>query len=290
MWLLIGNATRITLGQFESLRKLGLRKLKKQYFGVANFSAKVMQKYGGFEMDEIQPLTREVIDRAPITLERGFSTDPMFTWIFSDRIQRPRSLRRLSRVPLEYGLRYGHVTQSNNRMAIVIWIPPDRTMDRKRAGPLRRAHGALPHRIWAALSSTVPSSAKRILLRGDAMGSHPINLAVRFLLELAALLAVGMWGWRQGEGWVRFVLAFGIPIIVAVVWGAFAVRNDPSRSGAAPIAVPGILRLVIELAVFALAIWALYDLGYTGLSWALGIIVAIHYIISYDRIRWLIAQ
>jgi hypothetical protein len=51
------------------------------------------------------------------------------------------------------------------------------------------------------------------------MGSHPINLAIRFLLELSALLAMGVWGWRQSEGWLRFVLALGIPIIVAVVWG-----------------------------------------------------------------------
>ena len=122
------------------------------------------------------------------------------------------------------------------------------------------------------------------------MGSHPINLTIRFLLELSTLLAMGVWGWRQSEGWFRFVLALGIPIIVAVVWATFAVPNDPSRSGAAPIAVPGIVRLAIELAVFVLAMWMLYDLGYTRLSWILGIIVAIHYITSYDRILWLIAQ
>ncbi len=122
------------------------------------------------------------------------------------------------------------------------------------------------------------------------MGSHPINLAVRFLLELSALLALGVWGWRQSEGWVRFVLALGIPIIVAVVWGTFAVPNDPSRSGAAPVAVPGLLRLLIELAIFGLAVWALYDMGYTNFSWILAIIVALHYIASYDRILWLIAR
>jgi hypothetical protein len=75
-----------------------------------------------------------------------------------------------------------------------------------------------------------------------------------------------------------------------VVWGTFNVPNDPSRSGAAPIPVPGILRLTIELAYFIFAAWALYDLGFTGLSWALGIIVALHYIASYDRIRWLITR
>ena len=74
------------------------------------------------------------------------------------------------------------------------------------------------------------------------------------------------------------------------MWGAFAVPNDPSRSGTAPIAVPGILRLAIELAIFVFAIWTLYDLEYTKLSWIMGIIVAIHYITSYDRILWLIAQ
>lgn len=120
------------------------------------------------------------------------------------------------------------------------------------------------------------------------MGSNPINLAIRFLLELTALIAIGSWGWKQSDTWIRFVLAIGIPIIVAAIWGTFAVPNDPSRSGTAPIVVPGIIRLAIELAIFALATWTLHDVGYTRLSWIFGVIVAIHYIISYDRIMWLI--
>jgi hypothetical protein len=122
------------------------------------------------------------------------------------------------------------------------------------------------------------------------MGSHPINLAVRFLLELSALAAMGIWGWRQSEGWFRFLLALGIPMIAAAVWGTFAVPNDPSRSGAAPVPVPGLVRLAIELVIFAFATWALGDLGATRLCWAMGIIVAVHYIISYDRILWLIKR
>lgn len=122
------------------------------------------------------------------------------------------------------------------------------------------------------------------------MGSHPINLAIRFLLELTALLAMGVWGWRQSESWFRFPLALGIPLIAAVVWGTFAVPDDPSRSGAAPIPVPGLLRLAIELAIFASATWMLHNLGATGLSWVLIIVVAVHYITSYDRILWLIRQ
>jgi hypothetical protein len=49
------------------------------------------------------------------------------------------------------------------------------------------------------------------------MGSHPINLAIQFILELSALAAVGMWGWWQGEGWMRYLFALGIPIAVAVI-------------------------------------------------------------------------
>ena len=66
------------------------------------------------------------------------------------------------------------------------------------------------------------------------MGSHPINLAFRFLLELAALVASGFWGWRQSDGGFRYILAIGIPVFLAVVWGTFAVPNDPSRSGKSP--------------------------------------------------------
>lgn len=122
------------------------------------------------------------------------------------------------------------------------------------------------------------------------MGSNPINLAVRFLLELSALAALGAWGWRQGGGWLRFLLALGIPLAASVIWGTFAVPGDPSRSGSAPVPVPGILRLAIELAFFAFAAWALRDLGQERLSWVMGIVVVLHYLASYDRILWLMTK
>ena len=122
------------------------------------------------------------------------------------------------------------------------------------------------------------------------MGSHPINLIIRFLLEISALVSAGIWGWKQSDGWLRFLLAIGIPIILAAIWGTFAVPNDPSRSGRTLVATPGIIRIVIELGFFAFATWCLYDIGLTNMSWAFGIIVVLHYIISYDRVRWLISQ
>lgn len=122
------------------------------------------------------------------------------------------------------------------------------------------------------------------------MGSHPINLALRFLLELSALAAVGVWGWKVGEGWLRYLLVLGIPIALALAWGAFAVPNDPSRSGTALVAVPGLLRLLIELTIFGLAVWLVWKMSYVKLFWIFTILVVFHYVISYDRIRWLLAQ
>jgi hypothetical protein len=93
------------------------------------------------------------------------------------------------------------------------------------------------------------------------------------------LAAAGVWGWQQRGDWLRFALALGVPLVAAALWGTFRVPNDP---GSAPVAVSGILRLILELALFAFATWALYDAGYIRLSAIFGIIVLIHYVIS----RW----
>ena len=122
------------------------------------------------------------------------------------------------------------------------------------------------------------------------MGSHPVNLLLRFLLEISALISVGLWGWKQSDGWLRLLLAIGIPVILATIWGLFAVPNDPSRSGKAPVITPGVIRFIIELIFFALATWSLYDMEFKKMSLTLGIVVIFHYIISYDRIIWLISQ
>ncbi len=121
------------------------------------------------------------------------------------------------------------------------------------------------------------------------MGSHPLNLAVRFLLEVAALVTLGVWGWRQSAGGLRFLLAPGLPFLAAVVWGIFAVPDDPSRSGNAPVPVPGVIRLVLELFVFGSAAWALFHMGYAGFSIILAVVTAAHYAVSYDRVLWLLS-
>jgi hypothetical protein len=122
------------------------------------------------------------------------------------------------------------------------------------------------------------------------MAYHPINLGVRLILELAALAAMAYWGWQQSDGILRFVLAIGVPILAAALWGTFAVPGDRSRSGRAPVPVPGTVRLALELAFFGFAVWALYDAGLVISSIGTGIIVIIHYTVSYERIGWLLRQ
>ena len=122
------------------------------------------------------------------------------------------------------------------------------------------------------------------------MGSHPVNLILRFLLELIALASAGLWGWKQSDNWLRFILAIGIPMLLAIIWGTFAVPNDPSRSGAAPIVTPGYLRLILEFGFFGFAIWTLKDMGWTKYAIILSVIILVHYIISYDRVIWLLSK
>jgi ribosomal protein S18 acetylase RimI-like enzyme len=75
-------------------------------------------------MNTISPLQRTSIDTAAITMERAFGSDPMFMWVFPDPLTRPLALRRLLRVPLEYGARYGRVMASHDARAVCVWVPP----------------------------------------------------------------------------------------------------------------------------------------------------------------------
>lgn len=122
------------------------------------------------------------------------------------------------------------------------------------------------------------------------MGSHPINLAFRFVLEIAGLVALAWMGWQCSKGAYRYLYAIGFPVIAAGIWGVFAVPDDPSRSGNAIIAIPGVLRLMLELGFFASATLSLFVVGATSLGWIYAAAVFIHYIASYERVRWLIQQ
>ena len=109
------------------------------------------------------------------------------------------------------------------------------------------------------------------------MANHPVNPALRFLLELAAWAALGVWGWHAGSGPLRYVLAILAPGVAAAIWGAGRSRSR-TRSD------PGPVRLAIEIAFFGLASVGLYVAGFRIPAWLLGSLTVLHYIASFDRV------
>ena len=85
------------------------------------------------------------------------------------------------------------------------------------------------------------------------------NLALRFLIEVAALAIFANWGWKAGDGAMRWAIAIGTLAAAVVVWALF-VSEDPT------ISLPRSLQFAIELVVWAAAGAALYAAGHARLA------------------------
>jgi hypothetical protein len=79
-----------------------------------------------------------------------------------------------------------------------------------------------------------------------------LNLLLKFLLELAALAAFGLWGASIADGAAAVVLAIALPLVAAVLWGMFAAPKARRR-------LPLRLRAPFELTVFAVGALALWS-------------------------------
>jgi len=122
------------------------------------------------------------------------------------------------------------------------------------------------------------------------MGSNQYILGLRFLLIIAALAAIAIWGFNLAEGLLGYTLAILTPIIAAIIWGIFTVPDDPSRLGKALVATPGLTRLYLEISFFAAAYGALETTSLAHLNGAFALVIIFHYIISYDRLAWLVQR
>ncbi|MFW2383150.1 MAG: YrdB family protein [Acidimicrobiales bacterium] len=114
------------------------------------------------------------------------------------------------------------------------------------------------------------------------------NLALRFGLELGALVGLGLATWKLTSGPVRWAAVTLVPLTAAAIWGVFNVLNDPSRSGAAPIEVNGWTRLGIELVILGAGAAAIGLAGQRDLGIAFAALVAFHYAASMSRLEWLV--
>ena len=120
-------------------------------------------------------------------------------------------------------------------------------------------------------------------------GFHPVNLAFRFVLEIAAFAALAVGGYAIGTGVFSWIFAIGLPVAAMAAWGTFNVPGDRSRSGEAPVPVPGVVRLLVEIDVFGVAVIVVW---FANPTFALALLVGviIHYALSIDRIKWLLAN
>ncbi len=109
------------------------------------------------------------------------------------------------------------------------------------------------------------------------MANNPIVLGLRFCLELAMLWIYGMLGWSLGRGPLAVVLAIGLPLAAAIVWGALI-------SPRAAVAAPGWVRLAAEAGLFAGATWALAASGSPWSAAVFAALVIIQSAAAYDRI------
>lgn len=88
-----------------------------------------------------------------------------------------------------------------------------------------------------------------------------LNLAVRFLLELCMLAAVGYWGFKTQTTWLmRILLGIGLPVLIAALWGTFLAprATHPLRGARFPL---------LELVLFTSGAVALFASGKPTLGW-----------------------
>jgi len=89
------------------------------------------------------------------------------------------------------------------------------------------------------------------------------NLAVRFLLEVGALVALAYWGFSTGSGAGAWALGLAAPAAFAAAWGLFVAPKRKVRTSEGA-------RLAIELALFALVAVALAASASTAVALVFG--------------------
>jgi hypothetical protein len=102
-----------------------------------------------------------------------------------------------------------------------------------------------------------------------------VNLALRFLLELCALGALGYWGFKTGSTTLTKIgLGLGVPLVAAVVWGVFVSPN-------APVQLPGLLVLIFQVLVFGSAAAGLAATGHRTLAGIFALVVVANTLLMY---------
>lgn len=96
------------------------------------------------------------------------------------------------------------------------------------------------------------------------------NDVLAFVLELAALAALGVWGFTLEAPWpLRLVFGLGAPLLMIVAWGLLLAPRAARR-----LVMPWLL--VAKLVVFGLATAALAAAGHASLAIVFGVLVLLN--------------
>lgn len=96
------------------------------------------------------------------------------------------------------------------------------------------------------------------------------NLALRFLLEICALVALGYWGFNiKRDLPIRLILGIGAPLLAMLVWGTLGAPAASAR-------LPEPQRLLLELVILGTAAVALYASGARTVAGLFALAVAVN--------------
>ncbi len=101
------------------------------------------------------------------------------------------------------------------------------------------------------------------------------NLALRFLLELAALGALSYWGFQAGDGLLgKALLTLGAPLVAIVLWSLFGAPRAWHP-------LTGPWHLLLDVLVFGSAVPALLAAGQPTLALVFGVLLVGNRLLLY---------
>lgn len=99
-----------------------------------------------------------------------------------------------------------------------------------------------------------------------------LNLAIRFLLELCMLAAVGYWGFRTQSGVMKIILGIGLPVLLVVIWSLFVAPKSFYP-------LHGIAHIVLSLVLLGSGAVALFVSGQVTLGWIYAILLVVNQVL-----------
>jgi hypothetical protein len=96
------------------------------------------------------------------------------------------------------------------------------------------------------------------------------NLLLAFALELAMLVALGIFGWNaSGTTWLKFGLALGLPALAIAAWAVWGAPKSKTR-------LKGGALLIFKIVMFAIATVAWWAAGQGFIGTIFAVLAAIN--------------